>query len=78
MILPPADRPASVRGKEVEVWVFVTEQGRVIADSTRIHPSTGDRRFDERLRRQAAQWVFEPARKGGRPVAEWFQYVIGL
>lgn len=76
IIFPPADLPASVRGKKIEVWVFVTEQGRVVADSTRIHPSTGDRSFDERLRRQAAQWVFEPARRGGRPVAEWFQYVI--
>lgn len=78
MILPPSDRPRTVRGKEVSVWVYVTEGGRVISDSTRLRPSTGDRTFDDRLRRQAAEWVFEPARRGGQPVSEWFQYVISL
>jgi len=78
MILPPSDRPKDVKGKEIAIWVFVTETGRVVPDSTRLHPSTSNPSFDERLRRQAAQWIFEPARRGGRPVAEWFQYVISL
>jgi len=78
MILPPSDRPSNVKGKEIAIWVFVNEMGRVVPDSTRLQPSTGNPSFDERLRRQAAQWIFEPARRGGRPVAEWFQYVISL
>jgi len=50
----------------------------VVADSTRLAPSSGDSKFDERLRRQAAEWVFNPAKKGGQPVAEWFRYTIVL
>jgi hypothetical protein len=78
LILPPSDRPASVRGREVTVYVFVTPRGTVVSDSTRLVPSTGDSRFDTRLRRQAAEWVFNPARRDGQPVAEWFQYQIVL
>jgi outer membrane biosynthesis protein TonB len=78
LILPPADRPGKVRGKEVEVWVFVTAGGAVVADSTRLSPSSGDSRFDERLKKQAAQWMFQPARREGRAVAEWFRYVLTL
>jgi outer membrane biosynthesis protein TonB len=78
LILPPGDRPGKVRGKEVAVWVFVTEAGAVVPDSTRLLPSTGDSKFDERLRRQAAQWVFQPALRDGAAVAEWFRYIITL
>ncbi len=78
LILPPSDRPGRVRGREVDVWVFVDTRGRVVSDSTRVAPPTGDRKFDERLREQAAEWVFEPARRGGRVVAEWFKYTIVL
>lgn len=78
LILPPSDRPGSVRGREVVVYVFVTDRGRVVADSTRLAPSTGDRKFDDRLRRQASEWVFNPATKGGQPIAEWFRYTIVL
>jgi hypothetical protein len=78
LILPPSDRPSKVRGREVQVYVFVTDRGRVVSDSTRLAPSTGDSKFDERLRRQAAEWVFNPAKKGGQPVAEWFRYTIVL
>jgi hypothetical protein len=78
LILPPSDRPGRVRGREVGVWVFVSAQGRVVSDSTRLDPGTGDSRFDSRLREQAAQWRFEPARRGGQTVAEWFRYVLIL
>jgi outer membrane biosynthesis protein TonB len=78
LILPPSDRPASVKGRQVTVYVFVTERGTVVPDSTRLAPGSGDARFDARLRRQAAEWVFNPARRDGRPVAEWFQYMIVL
>jgi TonB family protein len=78
LILPPSDRPARVRGNTVTVYVFVNPQGRVVADSTRLAPSSGDRGFDNRLIRQAADWVFNPARRNGQAIAEWFQYVIVL
>jgi hypothetical protein len=78
LILPPADRPKNVRGKEVQVWVFVTAAGDVIADSTRLVPGTGDSGFDRRLRELAAEWVFDPARKGGHAIAEWFRYTLVL
>ena len=78
LILPPSNRPSRVRGKEVAVWVFVTVQGQVVADSTRLFPSTGDRGFDKRLRDQANEWRFDPARKGTEIVAEWFRYTIIL
>jgi hypothetical protein len=76
LTLPPGDRPRDVRGKEVDVWVYVSAAGRVVPDSTRLMPSTGDRRFDRRLRTHAAEWVFEAAKRDGRSVAEWFRYTL--
>lgn len=76
LILPPTDRPASVRGKTITVYAFVDVRGRVVPDSTRLDPSTGDRRFDNRLREQAAEWTFRPATLDGRPVAAWFPWVV--
>jgi hypothetical protein len=78
LILPPSDRPGKVRGKEVEVHVFVTAGGAVVADSTRLYPPTGDRSFDRRLLQDASEWVFEPARRGGEPVASWTVYTLTL
>jgi hypothetical protein len=76
MIMPPAND--NLKGKEVEVWVFVDERGRVVPDSTRLEPPTSDRDFNRRLLEEAAQWVFQPARKGGEPVAAWFPYTISM
>ena len=76
MILPPSNR--SLRDREVEVWVFVLETGRVAADSVRLMPPTSDRDFNRRLIQEAARWMFEPARRGGMPVAAWFRYVISM
>lgn len=76
MIMPPTNR--DLRGTEVEVWVYVDEGGRVVADSTRLEPPTRDRRFNQELIRQAGEWVFEPARREGEPVAAWFPYRISL
>ncbi|MDX1493125.1 MAG: hypothetical protein R3253_03555 [Longimicrobiales bacterium] len=74
MIIPPRNR--DLRGTEVQVWVFVDEQGRVVPDSTRLDPPTRDRSFNRRLIEEAAEWVFRPARKGGEAVASWFPYTI--
>jgi outer membrane biosynthesis protein TonB len=76
LILPPSDRPGSVRGKTVTVYVFVDTRGMVVRDSTRLNPSTGDARFDSRLRQQASEWRFTPARQDGQPIAAWFPYTI--
>lgn len=76
MIIPPANR--SLRGTEIQVWVFVDETGRVVGDSTRLDPPTRDRDFNRRLVREASEWVFRPARQEGRAVASWFPYKISM
>ncbi len=76
MIIPPTH--GSLRGREVEVWVFVNEDGRVVADSTELRPPTSDRGFNEQLMREAARWVFDPARRDGVPVPAWFPYTISM
>jgi hypothetical protein len=76
MIIPP--RADGLRGTEVQVWVFVDERGRVVADSTRLDPPTRDGGFNRRLIREAAEWVFRPAVQEGRPVASWFPYRISM
>lgn len=78
VILPPSDRPASARGSEITVWVFVTARGTVLPDSTRLDPPTSDRRYNQRLMRSAAEWVFEPARRAGRAVSSWYPFQIIL
>ena len=76
MIIPPTNR--ELRGTEVQVWVFVDERGKVVADSTRLLPPTKDRGFNRRLMREAAEWVFVPAKRDGQPVAAWFPYTISM
>lgn len=76
LIIPPTNR--SLRGQQIQVWVYVNEQGRVVSDSTRLEPPTRDNRFNEQIRAEASQWIFQPAQQGGRPVASWFPYTISL
>jgi hypothetical protein len=76
LIIPPTN--SDLRGSRVEVWVFVDEQGRVVADSTRLEPPTSDGGFNSRLLSEAAEWAFEPARENGEPVAAWFPYTISM
>lgn len=76
MIIPPPNK--NVKGQEVQIWVFVNEAGRVVGDSTRLSPPTSDGDFNRRLLREAAEWIFEPARKGGRPIAAWFPYTLSM
>ncbi len=76
MIIPPTNR--SLRGTKVQVWVFVDERGRVVADSTRLDPPTRDRGFNRRLIEEAAEWVFRPAVQEGKPVSSWFPYRITM
>lgn len=78
LFLPPGDPPKQVRGKTIGVWVFVTATGEVVADSTRLDPSTGHGGYDRRLRESVSGWVFEPALKDGEPVAEWYRFEVEL
>ncbi|HET7276385.1 MAG TPA: hypothetical protein VFI91_14545 [Longimicrobiaceae bacterium] len=78
MILPPRDPPASARGLEITVWVYVNAQGRVVEDATRLEPPTSDSDYNERLKESAAEWIFEPARENGKAVAAWYPYEIIL
>lgn len=76
IIMPPTNR--SLRGRQVEVWVFVDATGRVVPDSTRLNPPTSDRGFNRRLIEEAAEWVFNPALRNDQPVAAWFPYTISM
>lgn len=76
MIIPPTNR--DLRGTEVQVWVFVDESGRVVADSTRLDPPTRDGGFNRRLIREASEWVFRPAQQEGKAVSSWFPYRIRM
>jgi hypothetical protein len=74
MVLPPSDAPRSARGREYRIFVYVSPQGRVVSDSTRMYPPTADARFNRRLMDRASEWVFEPARRGSQPVGSWYEY----
>lgn len=75
LLLPP-DAPRSLKGKSTVVWIFVTELGEVVADSTRLDPPSRDRRYNSRLIAEAAEWRFRPGTKGGIPIAAWAQYTV--
>lgn len=76
MIIPPPNN--NVKGQEVEIWVWVNEAGKVVGDSTRLSPPTSDGDFNRRLLREAAEWIFEPAKKGGRAIGAWFPYTLSM
>ena len=78
ILIPPSGQPASARGQEITVWVFVAADGRVLADSTRLDPPTSDRRYNNRLRQTVSDWVFEPARRAGQAVAAWYPFQVIL
>ncbi len=74
MIFPVCGR--DVCREPIEVWVFVDEYGQVVADSIRLRPPSSDRSTNDRLIREAAEFVYEPARSGGKPVASWYFYAV--
>ncbi len=74
VIIPP--NHDSLRGTAVQVWVFVNERGRVIADSTRLDPPTRSRDLNRQLIREASEWMFRPAVQEGKAVASWYPYRI--
>lgn len=78
LFIPPPGRPASARGQEITVWVFVSEAGRVDRNTVRLEPPTSDARYNQRLIQSVSEWVFDPARQEGRAVSTWFPFQIIL
>ncbi len=78
IFIPPSGSPSSARGKEITVWVFVSEAGRVDRSSVRLEPPTSDNRYNQRLIQSVADWVFDPARQDGRAVSAWYPFQIFL
>ena len=76
MIIPVVDTPRGLRDFDLTVWVFVNEKGAVVADSTWLDPASPDRRYNERLIAEAAEWSFRPAMRNGVAVAAWFSWVV--
>ncbi len=76
VIYPPSHK--ALKGTEVVVWVFVSEDGRVVGDSTRLEPPTRDRGLNRQLVREAALWLFYPATRLGQPVSAWASVSISL
>ena len=60
VLLVPPTAPGKVRGKTVVVRLAVDSTGAV--NNAEIIPSTGDRKYDDALKRTALGWHFRPAR----------------
>ena len=71
VLLVPPTPPGNVRGKQVVVRLNVDSTG-VVKDAELI-PSTGNRKYDDTLKRTALGWRFRAARDlTNRPVAVLF------
>jgi TonB family protein len=72
LIVPPT-RPKNVRGGTVVVRLSVDSTG--VVRNAEVIPSTGNRKYDETLKRAALGWKFRPARNElKRPVAVLFDF----
>ena len=60
VLLPPTPAPGGVKGKTVVVRLAIDAGGSV--RDVELIPSTGDRGYDQALRRTAMGWLFRPAR----------------
>ena len=77
LILPPSDRPASLRGTKITVLFEISERGEVMRVS--LDPMPRDRGFARELLARLRGYRFTPARTlDGRPVAALFPFTITL
>jgi protein TonB len=77
MILPPMDRPASVRGVTVTVRFEISERGDVMRVS--YNPQLRDRSYASQFTERMKHYTFSPATTlDGRPVAAIYQITITL
>jgi TonB family protein len=68
LLLPPTPTPGAVRGKTVVVRLAIDASGLV--RDVELLQTSGDRSFDQALRRTALGWRFRPALDpSNRPVA---------
>lgn len=77
VFLPPTPT-SEARGSEVEIWVFVDAEGRVVPDSTRLEPATPDAKYNEEFIERASNWAFRPARRGEELIATWWSWRVEL
>ena len=71
LILVPPTAPKGVKGRTIVVRLDVDSTGMV--RGVELRPPTGDRGYDEKLRKAALGWKFQPARDASnRPVAALF------
>jgi len=77
LILPPSDRPASVRGTKITVLFEISERGEVMRVS--LDPMPRDRGFARELLERLRHYRFTPARTpDGRPIAVAYPVTITL
>jgi protein TonB len=67
VLIPPSNPPRGVRGDSLVIRLQIDATGKVRDVEFR---STGDRGYDQKLRRTAMEWRFRPARgPDNRPTA---------
>ena len=77
IILPPSDRPASVRGTTITVRFEISERGDVMRVS--MSPTPRDHTFASQFAERLKQYTFTPATTlDGRPVAAIYEIRITL
>jgi protein TonB len=77
IILPPSDRPASVRGTTITVRFEISERGDVMRVS--MNPTPRDRAFASQFAERLKRYTFTPATTlDGRPVAAIYEIRITL
>ncbi len=77
IILPPSDRPASVRGTTITVRFEISERGDVMRVS--LSPTPKDRSFASQFAERLRRYTFSPATTlDGRPVAAIYEIRITL
>ncbi len=77
IILPPPDRPSSVRGTTVTVRFEISSRGDVMRVS--LSPTPRDRKFADLFAERLRRYTFTPATTlDGRPVAAIFEIKIML
>jgi hypothetical protein len=78
IIVPPPDRPSSVRRHTYTLSLLVDVDGRVVPDSLRIEPSLGDSGFERAFRARLKRLTFTPALYRGCPVPSRFEIRMTL
>jgi len=68
---PPALYERGLEGTVI-LRLFITDDGSVVADSTRVAESSGQAAFDSAAVHGVERMVFAPARRDGIPVATLF------